>query len=49
MHYNYQVREDLRENNDYKLVPYEAWQHLYKIYGGFEVRRFTTKEREPIV
>lgn len=49
LHYNYKVRQDLRENEDFKLVSYEAWQLLFKTYGGFEVRRFTTKEKEPIV
>lgn len=49
MHYNYCIRQDLRENEDYKLVSFEAWQYLYKAFGGMEVRRMTTREKQPIV
>lgn len=29
------------------MLPYEAWQLLEQNYGGVEVKRFTTKEKEP--
>ncbi len=49
LHYNYRIKQDLRENEDYKLVSFEAWQLLQRTYGGMEVRRMTTREKQPIV
>jgi len=48
-HYNYKVRSDVRENEDFQVLPYEAWKLLYDNYGGVEVRRFTTREKRTTV
>ena len=45
MHYNYRIKDSCRENVDYKIVSYEAWQYLWSNFGGMEFRRFTTNER----
>ena len=29
------------------VLPYEAWQYMYSIFGGIEIRRFTTIARNP--
>ena len=49
MHYNYHVRPDVRENEDFRVVPYEAWKLLRENYGGVELKRLTTKEKRPTV
>lgn len=48
-HLNYRVRPEVRENEEFKVLPYEAWKLLYDNFGGIEVRRFTTKEKRPTV
>jgi hypothetical protein len=48
-HLNYEVRADVKENRDYKIVSPDCWELLYQNFNGLEVKRFTTSEKEPTV
>lgn len=41
-HTNYKLKEETRENVDFKIIPYEAWMFLKNSFGGIEFRRLTT-------
>ena len=45
LHNNYKLKENLRENVDFKIVPYEGWMFLKENFDGVEFRRFTTNEK----
>jgi hypothetical protein len=48
-HLNYEVRDEVKENRDYKIVSPDCWEFLYQKFNGLEVKRFTTAEKEPTV
>lgn len=38
---NYQVRHGLQENKDFLILSHNLWRYLHKIYGGFDLKRYT--------
>lgn len=47
MHLNYKVKDNKRENVDFKIVSFQTWKFLKSKFGGVEIRRFNTPEKEP--
>jgi hypothetical protein len=41
---NLQLRLGLTENSDFMIVDSELWTHLYKIYGGIPLERYTYRK-----
>lgn len=37
---NLVLKEGLEDNKDFIIVPHNVWKHLFKIYGGNEIKRF---------